>query len=64
MTLILNLAALIPPSTAEVERSFSLVKFICTRLQARLTQENLSHCMRIGKFRSLMQKDHKEILKR
>ena len=46
-----------------VERSFSLMKLICSRLRARLTQENLSHCMRISKFRSLTEKDYEETLK-
>ena len=32
ITLCLHLAALIPPSTAEVERSFSLMKSIDTHL--------------------------------
>ena len=38
---ILNLAALIPPFTTEVERTFSLMKLICTKLRNRLSQENL-----------------------
>ena len=38
---ILNIAALIPSSTAEVEKSFSLMKLISTRLRNRLNQENL-----------------------
>ena len=42
---ILNLAALIPPSTAEVERTFSLMKLICTKLRNRLSQENLRACI-------------------
>ena len=42
---ILNLAALIPPSTAEVERTFSLMKLICTKLGNRLSQENLRACI-------------------
>lgn len=33
ITHILSLAALVPPSTAEVERSFSLMKLISTRLR-------------------------------
>ena len=41
ITKLLILAALIPPSTAEVERSFSLMKLICTKLRKRLTNENL-----------------------
>ena len=41
ITKLLILAALIPPSTAEVERTFSLMKLICTKLRKRLTNENL-----------------------
>ena len=63
MTKILALAALIPPSTAEVELSFSLMKLICTRLRYSLTSEHLSACMRISKFRELMDEDFQEILK-
>ena len=40
----------IPPSTAEVERLFSLIKLICTKLRKRLTNENLSALMRICKY--------------
>ena len=47
---IIEMAALIPPSTAEVERSFSLMNFISTPLHKRLSAENLGHCMRIYKF--------------
>lgn len=36
VTLCLQLASLIPPSTAEVERSFSLMKLICTPLQSHM----------------------------
>ena len=50
ITKLLNLAALIPPSTAEVERSFSLMKLICTKLRKRLTNENLTALMRICKY--------------
>ena len=63
MTKILTLAALIPPSTAEVQQSFSLMKLICTRLQRSLTSEHLSACMIISKFRELADKDFQEILK-
>ena len=50
ITKLLILAALIPPSTAEAERSFSLMKFICAKLLNRLTNENLSFIMRIRKY--------------
>jgi len=63
-TRMLNLAALIPPSTAEVERSFSLMKLICTHLRNRLSQENLGNCMRICKYNdTLTDEDYKEIMK-
>ena len=64
MTKLMILAALIPPSTAEVERSFSLMKLICTRLRNRLSQENLSNCMRICKFRKLTDDDYVAIFNR
>ena len=63
ITKMLYLAALIPPSTAEVERSFSLMKLICTRLRISLSQNSLKNCMRICKFRKLTKKDFRDILK-
>ena len=58
ITKIIETAALIPPSTAEVERSFSLMNLISTPLRKRLTAENLGHFMRICKFpRSLTETD-------
>ena len=39
MTRLIEIAALIPPSTAEVERSFSLMKLVSTRLRNRMNQE-------------------------
>ena len=36
MTRLIEIAALIPPSTAEVERSFSLMKLVSTRLRNRM----------------------------
>ena len=63
ITHILSLAALVPPSTAEVERSFSLMKLISTRLRNRLTSENLGHCMRICTFhRELSDEDFNSIM--
>ena len=38
VTLYLQLSSLIPPSMAEVERSY---KLICMRLRSRMLQENL-----------------------
>ena len=49
VTKLFNLAALIPPSTAEVERLFCLMKPICTKLRKRQTNE-IYHLMRICKY--------------
>ena len=60
---IIEMAALIPPSTAKVERSFSLTNLISTPLCKHLSAENLGHCMRICKFpRSLTENDYQQIL--
>ena len=64
ITRILNLEPLIPPSTAEVERTFSLMKLIHTKLISRLSQENLGACIRIGKFRELTEKDFLSIMEK
>ena len=53
ITTIILLRSLISPLTAEVERSFSLMKLICTWLRNRLLTKSLSHCMRICKARDL-----------
>lgn len=64
ITRLLTLAALVPPSTAEVERTFSLMKLICMRLQNRLKQSNLANCMRICKFPVVLDdSDYANILK-
>ena len=59
---ILNLAALIPPSTAEVKRTFSLMKLICTKLRNRLSKENLGVCIHICIFRELTENDFHSIM--
>ena len=64
ITGILNLAALIPPSTAEVERTFSLMKLIFTKLINMLSQENLGTCIRIYKFRELTEKYFRSIMEK
>ena len=65
ITKIIEMTALIPLSTAEVERSFSLMNLITTPLRKRLTAENLGHCMRICKFpRSITETDYQQILSR
>ena len=62
VSLMLEYAALIPPSTAEVERAFSTMKLICTRLRKTLTTNNLSHCIRISKFRELTDDDFRKMI--
>ena len=53
-TMFLNLSTLatislsIPVATASVERSFSQMKLIKTRLQSRLCDTSLSHLMKIA----------------
>ena len=59
---ILDLAALILPSTTEVEHTFSLMKLICTKLRNRPSQENLGTCIRICKFRELTENDFHSIM--
>ena len=59
ITKLLILAALIPPSTAKVERSFSLMKLICIKLRKQLTNENLIALMRICKYEGKI--NYKEI---
>ena len=49
MTTMILPGSLIPPLTAKVEQSFSLMKPICTRLRNRLLAKNLSHCIKICK---------------
>ena len=63
MKTIIVLGSLIPPSTAEVEQSFRLMKLICAGVRNRLLTENLSHCMRICKFRDLTADEYKQILR-
>ena len=60
---IIGMATLIPPSTTEVEKSFSLMNLISTPPRKRLSAENLGHCMRICKFAgSLTENDYQQIL--
>ena len=63
MATIILLGSLIHPLTAEIEWSFSLMKLICTRLRNRLLTENLSHCMRVCKFRDLRADEYEQILR-
>ena len=53
ITKVLTLAALIPPSTVEVERNLNLIKIICTRTTKRLNHENLDACMHTCKYKEL-----------
>ena len=62
ITKILTLAALIPPPTAEVEYTFSLIKLISTQARKRLSQENLSACMYNCKYKELPEYDFQEIM--
>ena len=65
ITKIIEMAALAPQSTAEVERSFSVKNLISAPLLKDLSAENLGHCMRICKFpRSLTENDHQQIISR
>ena len=65
ITKIREMAALIPLSTAEMERSFSLINLISTPLRNHLSAKNLGHCMRICKFlRILTDNDYQQILSR
>ena len=65
ITKIKEMAALIPLSTAEMKRSFSLINLISAPLRNRLSAKNLGHCMRICKFlRILTENDYQQILSR
>ena len=65
ITEIIEMAALIPPSTAEMERSFSLMNLISTPARKRLSDESLGRYMRICKFpRRLTENDYQQILSR
>ena len=59
--LLLTLAPLIPPSTAEVERTFSLMKLFCTGKRKRLSNEDLGACMHICKYKELSECDFQKI---
>ena len=61
ITKVLTLAALIPPTAPEVERTFSLMKLICTQTRKRLSDENLGACMHICKYKELAECDFQEI---
>ena len=65
ITKIKGMAALIPLSTAEMKRSFSLINLISTPLRNRLSAKNLGRCRRICKFlRILTENDYQQILSR
>lgn len=61
ISVILILAALIPLSMAETERSFSFVKLICTKIMNSMTRDTLSNCMRICQFCELNNEDYQGI---
>ena len=48
MMKLLNIMLTIPVGTATVERSFSQMKMIKTRLRNRLSDANLQHLMRVA----------------
>ena len=52
----------IPPSTAEVESTVSLMKLICTLTRKRLNQESLGGCVSICKYKELCECDFQEIM--
>ena len=64
ITKIITVASLIPPSTAEVERSFSLMNLIWTPLCKCLSGENLGYYMRIWKFPRNLTENYQQILSR
>ena len=45
---LLNITMALPVGTATVERSFSQMKLIKTRLRSRLSDSNLEHLMKIS----------------
>ena len=61
---LITFAALIPPSTAEVERLFSLMKLVKTPIRKRLLPDNLADCIRISKFGKFSDDDKENIMKR
>ena len=63
VTTIILPGSLIPPLTAKVEQSFSLMKPICTRLRNRVLTKNLSHCIRICKSWDLKADEYEQILR-
>ena len=63
MTTIILLGSLIPPLTAKVVQSFSLMKLIYSLLRNRLLTKNLSHCTRICKSRYLRADEQDENLR-
>ena len=48
MMKLLNILLTLPVGTATVERSFSDMKMIKTRLRNRLSDDNLQHLMRVA----------------
>ena len=64
VTKMLLFTAFIPPSMAEVEWTFSLLKLISTSPRKSLTSEHISHCMRISKYGQLNNHDYDTIWKK
>lgn len=58
-----QIALLIPTSTAEVERGFSLFNLLCTDLRSTLSQKNLESLVRINlKRHALTDKDWESVI--
>lgn len=62
ITKVLRLAVFIPQPTVEVERTFNLMKIICTRTRKGLSPDNLGACMRICKYKELFECNFQEIM--
>ena len=62
MMILLELILIMPSSTAEVERSFSVMKLLCTRLRASIKQTTLDCLMRICLHNELEDADFEEIV--
>ena len=62
MMILLELILIMLSSTAEVERGFSVMKLLCTRLRASMKQTNLDCLMCICLHNELEDVDFEEIV--
>ena len=62
MMILLELTLIMPLSTAEVERGFSVLKLLCTRLRASMKQTTSDCLMRICLHNELEDADSEEIV--